>query len=91
MAQPSTNPAVDSLCDLSWELFRSEPDSSVRIARDALQLSIDQGYPKGAGLSLGMIGTFYLGKEMLDSAKYFYTKSLRTEFKVNYACTRLQK
>jgi tetratricopeptide (TPR) repeat protein len=80
---PSTDKieGIDFLLTTGHSLQSTNPDSSLFLGRQAMELSQKVEYTKGIANANLLIGTSHLLKENLDSASYYIKKSIRqTEY-----------
>lgn len=71
------------LSDLSYELRRSNPDSSLLLANQSLELSEKIRYEKGRGRALRMIGIYRFLRSDNKGALPYYKQALEIGLKVN--------
>lgn len=67
---------VDALLDLSSALFRSQPDTAIIFAQQAIELAQTINYPKGYGYALKNIGLAYYIKSDFPEVLNYWQQSL---------------
>lgn len=91
--KPDTN-KVKHLNELGWELMKSNPDTSIIIGNQALQLAeeisvstdetIAMAGKKGIAKSLGNLGSYYRMKADYPKALHYYFKALKMAEDLKY-------
>ena len=74
---------IETLDELSWEYKYVTMDSAFHYANRALEIAKKIDYPKAIANSYNTLGSNYEYVSKLDSALYFYTKSLEIKRSIN--------
>ena len=74
--KPDTN-KINHLNQLGWELMNSNPDTSILIGSQALQLAEKLSWKTGIANSLGKLGVYYYQKGNYPEALDYYSKALK--------------
>lgn len=74
---------IDNLNELSFEYRDSDPPYSHELAREALELSLENSYDRGAGFAYLNIGKYHFSMSDLDSSMVYLNKANELSSKVN--------
>ncbi len=74
---------VQTLCALSYALFGKNPDSTVLLAKQAYDLSVELNYLPGRSKSLNRVGIGFYMKGEYDSAYSYYLQSKEYALQLN--------
>ncbi len=75
---------VNLLLEASGLLLRSQPDSAIAFAQEAIDLGESLGFKKGVGYGFKNIGIFYYSKGDFDDALAFWDKSLKAFEEIDF-------
>ncbi len=85
MAQQAADTVkVNLFLEASGLLFRSEPDSALAYAQEAIDLGESLGFKKGVGYGFKNIGIFYYNKGDFDEALGYWEKSLEAFEEIDF-------
>lgn len=76
---------VDGLCKLAYQFYRSTPERTFELAKEARQLAGTLNYTAGYSKAYGMLGTYYFVMSDLDSVELYFNASLKAAREINDA------